>query len=474
MNLSWPDRAVGKAMCRSAARVLAVGATAVTLAGAAAMVAPAVSAMAATHTVKHATTTTMSAVSGYVGTKVTLSAKVKGGTLPKGTVKFAWGGKTLCSATLSNGTASCGHVFGAVGSLRVEAEYAGNATHKASTGVATVKVLALKTSVKVTASPAAATTGKAMTFTAVVSPSAATGTVTFSDAAGKLGTAKVVAGKASLKYTWNAGGSYTVTAAYGGDAKDLRSSGSTTVTVAAVYATTTVITIDADANSPTLNWETAGNVTVPFTVKNNTPGGPAPTGTVTISDPPDIPDQPANPAFTGCSGKLTPGANGTSTGECTVATPTEAWGFVLMRATYNPSTSGFITSNTGDTEYKIINLMVTGTSVAPAAATAGTPVTLIATVLPAGPAAASANTAGGNLLAAYSETGGDLVSFTAGGTAIAGCTDVALLWNATTLENYAECTTTLAAGSYDVAAVFSGDEYAATSTGTETLVVAGG
>ena len=66
------------------------------------------------------------------------------------------------------------------------------------------------------------------------------------------------------------------------------------------------------------------------------------------------------------------------------------------------------------------------------------------------------------------------MNFTAGGVAITGCTGVALLWNATTLENYADCTTTLAAGTYAVDAAFSGDEYAAASAGSETLTVAAG
>ena len=49
---------------------------------------------------------------------------------------------------------------------------------------------------------------------------------------------------------------------------------------------------------------------------------------------------------------------------------------------------------------------------------------------------------------------------------------MALLWNATTLENYADCTTTLAtAGTFAVDAAFSGDEYAAASAGSETLTV---
>ncbi len=232
---------------------------------------------------------------------------------------------------------------------------------------------------------------------------------------------------------------------------------------APLNATTTVI------NMNTLNTEPAGPVTVPFTVTDDAAGGPAPTGTVTISDPPTIPDQPVDPAFTGCTGDLTPGADGTSTGSCQVATPTEAWGFVLMQATYNGDANN-ATSNTGDTEYKIINLMPTATSIAPATANAGTQVTLIATVLPADQAAASANTPAGNLLAAYSETGGDTVAFTANGVAIPGCGAVAILWNDNTDENYADCPFTPTATDA-IVAVFSGDEYAATSTGTETLTV---
>ncbi len=234
-------------------------------------------------------------------------------------------------------------------------------------------------------------------------------------------------------------------------------------TAATLNPTTTVINMD------TLNTEPAGPVTVPFTVTDDTADGPAPTGTVTISDPPTIPDQPVDPAFTGCTGDLTPGADGTSTGECQVATPTLAWGFVLLQATYNGDANN-ATSNTGDSEYKIINLMPTATSVTPDTGTVGTAVTLTATVLPADQAAASANTPEGNLLAAYSETGGDTVAFTANGVAIPGCGAVALLWNDTTDENYVQCSyTPPVAGTDAIVAVFSGDEYAATSTGTETL-----
>jgi hypothetical protein len=396
MNLSWPHRAAGKSGRRGAARVWMIGATVVATAGAVTMAAPAMSAMAATRTAKHATTTKMSAVSGYAGKDLTLAARVAGST-PKGTVKFTWDGKTLCSATLSRGTAKCGHAF-ATGSYRVKAEYMGNSTHTPSSGTATVSATA--------------------------------------------------------------------------------------------YATSEAITIQQGIYSPTLNWEPGGFVTVPFTVMNKVAGGPAPTGSITITAP-VMPDQAVAPpptSFKGCTGNLTPGANGVSKGSCQVWTPTEAWGFVLMRATYNPKTSTFKTSNTFDTEYKIINQIPTATTVVTttAAADAAGEVTLEADVVPAGFASVLADTPGGDLLAAhseYTENGsgvGDTVAFTIdqGGAAVATCTepDNSLEWNGTTDVNFEDCGVTLAAGTYSVVATFSSDEYAAASTSaavTLTVTAAG-
>jgi hypothetical protein len=180
---------------------------------------------------KSSTTTKMSGVSGYVGGKTTLAAKVTGGSTPTGTVKFVWGGKTLCSASLSKGAAHCTHVFTGVGSLKVQAVYEGDSTHNtSSSAVATVKVTKQPTSVKVSASKA--TTGKAVKLTATVKAlSAATGTVTFYVNGHKVGTAKVSGGKASWSYTWHATGTYKVTAVYGGNSTHLGSKGAVSVKV---------------------------------------------------------------------------------------------------------------------------------------------------------------------------------------------------------------------------------------------------
>jgi len=470
MNFSWPHRASGKAVRRSAARGWAVGITVVATAGAVAMAAPV---MASTHAAKHATTTKMSAVSGYVGTKLTLAAKVTGST-PKGTVKFIWGHTTLCSATLSNGTARCGHVFGGVGSLRVEALYTGNSTHKASSAVATVKVLAIKTSVKVTASPAAATTGKAVTFTAVVSPTASAGTVTFSDAGGRLGSAKVVSGKATLKYTWAGKGTYNVIAAYGGNATHAKSSGSTKVTVAVppVNPTTTVVTNNFPITEPV---DTPATVNVQVT--DDTAGGPAPTGTVLVTSAAPWAD---NAGYTGpveaCTATLTPAPGlldglAYSTGSCGPLGG-DGWGFIELGAIYTPGSAVFAASNNDGTEVKIINLYPDTTTVTAPTGTAGDQVTLVGTL--GGPG-------GGNVLSASPEAGlyggpanPDTITFTVTDdtdTVVATCDVVPLAGGTTAAANYADCNVTLPAGTYTVTADFAGDEYAAPSSGTGTLTI---
>ncbi len=181
---------------------------------------------------KVATTTTMAGASGYAGGAIKLAATVAGGAAPTGTVRFVYGGKTLCSASLSGGVAHCSHVFAAVGSLKVEAVYGGDAGHGGSEGAATVKVKAQPTSVKVSVSPASPAKGKAVTLTATVkSLSAATGSVAFYVGGHKVCTAKVAGGKASCSYTWHAAGTYTVTAVYGGNATHAGSKGSISVTV---------------------------------------------------------------------------------------------------------------------------------------------------------------------------------------------------------------------------------------------------
>jgi len=155
-----------------------------------------------------------------------------------------------------------------------------------------------------------------------------------------------------------------------------------------------------------------------------------------------------------------------SEGSCNVSTPTNSYGFVLQQANYIPSSSEFVKSGTGNEEWKMINYMPTTTTVTSTAATAGD-VALDATVTPQAPIPAA------NINDDASETGKPTVTFTVSqaGVQVATCTGPLLPLIGGPPPNTATCDVTLAAGTYSVTAVYSGDEYSYTSTDTETLTV---
>ena len=259
--------------------------------------------------------------------------------------------------------------------------------------------------------------------------------------------------------------------------------------MSAMAATGTNETTTAFSNLGEINTMPFGTFTytVDITVTDDVADGPAPTGTVDVTAPADIQLNGGNPVdFTGCSGgtavTLTPAAGlnaaglAYSTGTCAVSTPTNSYGFVLMEGDYSGDANNAI-SSVGDTamgepEVKMINLMPTTTTVGPNTAAPGT-VDLVAHVLPDVPG----EPADTNILNANSETLPDLVNFTVNGAAA--CTGVKLGPPATDPTtnngpNFADCDMTLAAGTYTVVATFSGDEYANTSTVTQTITVKAG
>ena len=81
--------------------------------------------------------------------------------------------------------------------------------------------------------------GTPVTLTAAITPSTATGTVTFQAGATVLGSAAVTGGKATLAWTPTAGGAVTLTAAY-------RATGSSVVTGTTSVVVTVVATLPAD------------------------------------------------------------------------------------------------------------------------------------------------------------------------------------------------------------------------------------
>jgi hypothetical protein len=95
------------------------------------------------HTTKHATKTSVSVSpkKAFVDSRVKLSATVKGsGSRPTGTVTFWSGTRKLCHGTLSKGSTHCTAKFSDPATKTITGKYAGNSSHKASSGTAKLTV----------------------------------------------------------------------------------------------------------------------------------------------------------------------------------------------------------------------------------------------------------------------------------------------------------------------------------------------
>jgi Bacterial Ig-like domain (group 3) len=92
--------------------------------------------------------------------------------------------------------------------------------------------------------------GQAVTFTATVAPSTATGTVQFFDGATSLGSAVLSGGSASITIATLAVGTHSITAAYGGDASDAGSASSplTQTVLSGPVKTSTTTTVASSSN----------------------------------------------------------------------------------------------------------------------------------------------------------------------------------------------------------------------------------
>jgi hypothetical protein len=171
--------------------------------------------------------------------------------------------------------------------------------------------------------------GASVTFTATVSAPTATGTVTFRDGATVLDTGSLSGGTATFSTSALAGGSHSITAAYGGNTNFGPSTSIAITQTVNPAATTTIVTSN-------LNPSTFGD-SVTFTA---TVSAPTATGTVTFSD-----------------GATVLGTGNLSSGTATFSTAALAGGPHSIKAAYGgsanfgASTSAAITQN--------VNLVVT-------------------------------------------------------------------------------------------------------------------
>lgn len=131
------------------------------------------------------------------------------------------------------------------------------------------------TDIAVASSPEPSNVGQPVTFAAKLTPATATGTVTFMEGQIALGSATVSSGQATYTTSSLPAGSLSITAVYGGDAKD---AGSTSpVLTQTVNKATTAISIDAAPNPAA-----PGQVVTFRAVVTSGPSGPAPAGTVSF------------------------------------------------------------------------------------------------------------------------------------------------------------------------------------------------
>jgi hypothetical protein len=118
---------------------------------------------------------------------------------------------------LANGVASLPFTGLSVGAHSITATYPGSTNDAASTSSpVTQTISAATTTVALASSVNPSVSGQAVTFTATVTPSAATGTITFKDGSKAIGQAALANGTASLAISALPVGANPITASYSG------------------------------------------------------------------------------------------------------------------------------------------------------------------------------------------------------------------------------------------------------------------
>ena len=350
----------------------------------------------------------------------TVSASTPGSGTPTGSAAFMDGQNLLGSVSLAGGTAIFTTSSLAVGSHAITVVYGGGPNFVGSTsGTAVTQVVnkAVTTaSVASAANPSAF--GQSVTFTATVSAggstaAAATGSVNFMDGAMLLGSGSLAGGTATFSTTSLAVGSHAITAVYTGDASFAGSTSATAVTQVVNKAATTTNVVSS------LNPSAFGqSVTFTATVSASGPGAGAATGGVNFMD-----------------GTTSLGSGTLTFGTATFTTSTLAIGSHNITAVYNGD-GNFTGSTSSPALAQVVNKVATTTIVASGTnpSAFGQSVTFTATV---------------SIVAPGTGTATGSVNFMDGTTLLG---SGPLTGGAATFS-----TSSLAAGSHAITAVYSGD-----------------
>jgi trimeric autotransporter adhesin len=317
-------------------------------------------------------TTSLQAVppASTFGQSVTLAAAVSPSTAT-GTVTFLDGSTTLASAPLSAGTASFSTSALSLGSHSLTASYGGDTNDAASvSSPVTEMVNQVSTTTSLKAVPTSPSAGQSVALTATVSPSTATGTVTFLDGSTTLGSAPLSAGTASFSTSTLSGGNHSLTASYGGDTNDAPSvSPPVTEAVGLISTTTSFEAIPLSSNP-------GQTVVLNATVSPSTA-----TGTVTFLD-----------------GSSTLGSTPLSAGTASFSTSTLSGGSHSLTASYGGDSNDAPSVSPPVTVSVARLTTTTALTAAPNPAVAGQSVTLTATVSPGNPTGTVSFFDGANLL----------------------------------------------------------------------------
>jgi hypothetical protein len=156
--------------------------------------------------------TSFSPTSAVPGTTVTINGINFDTTPANNTINFGCGQSALATTASATQLQVVVPSNSCTGLLQVNAN-----SKTGSYSTTQLTVLKINTTTGVVSNTNPSTYGQSVTFTANVSPAAATGTVQFFDGFTSLGTAQVVAGSATLQYSNLSSGTHSITASYGGD-----------------------------------------------------------------------------------------------------------------------------------------------------------------------------------------------------------------------------------------------------------------
>jgi hypothetical protein len=242
------------------------------------------------------------------GQVVTFTATVTGST-PTGTVTFKDGSTTLATVAL-NGSGQAAFTTSSlnVSTHAIAAAYSGDANNAPSSASLNQVVNPGGSSTAVVSSQNPSTLGQAVTFTAIVTGSNPTGTVTFKDGATTLATVTLNGGQAAFTSSTLSVGTHPITATYNGDATNATSTSAPFNQVVGQGATTTAL--QSSQNPSAIGQAVTFTATV-------TPSNP--TGSVTFKD--------------GANSLATVPLNGS--GQATFTTSALSAGTHSISATYN-------------------------------------------------------------------------------------------------------------------------------------------